>query len=396
MNLNVFNAVVLGALLFLQKSALTQKQSASGLRYDFVISNVLLFDGSSFKPNQFVGIKDGRIEAVFSSTTPVVVTQLTVDGRGKTLLPGLINAHVHTLNQKEKLAEAAQAGVLTVLDLFTPFPDLLRPLRDSARYASFFGAGICATAAGGHGTQFGAAIPTVDRPENAGDFIKARVYDKVDFVKIILERGGNGQLPTLSDLSLYNLVSEAQKQNLKTVVHVSRFEDALKAFNAGANGLAHFWYRDSVAVSDSSLALMKRRPFFVIATLLVKAKMMESWQKQGRPVNWLNMEASAREIYRLHKAGISVLAGTDPPNVNINFGTDLYKELWWLRRGGFSVAETLATATSAPAKAFGLMDRGRIEKGLRADLLLLEGDVRTTNFENWNVAGVWKGGVRIR
>ena len=67
-------------------------------------------------------------------------------------------------------------------------------------------------------------------------------------------------------------------------------------------------------------------------------------------------------------------AGTDAPNSGTAHGASLHGELQLLVEAGLTPTEALAAATSAPAAAFHLTDRGRIAPGLRADLVLVEGD----------------------
>ena len=85
--------------------------------------------------------------------------------------------------------------------------------------------------------------------------------------------------------------------------------------------------------------------------------------------------ANAMEtVRRLHDAGIDLLAGTDAGNPGTAHGASLHGELALLVRAGLTPTEALRAATSRPASRFGLKDRGRIAPGLRADLLLVDGD----------------------
>jgi len=76
-------------------------------------------------------------------------------------------------------------------------------------------------------------------------------------------------------------------------------------------------------------------------------------------------------------------------------GASLHGELALLVRAGLTPTEALAAATSVPARAFGLADRGRIAPGLRADLLLVRGDPTRDVTATRDIVGVWKAGVRI-
>ena len=109
--------------------------------------------------------------------------------------------------------------------------------------------------------------------------------------------------------------------------------------------------------------------------------------------------AHSREtVAALHRAGVPILAGTDAnetPGVPFNpmFGDSLHHELELLVEAGLSTIDALRAATSLPAQHFGLIDRGIIKPGYRADLVLIDGnpleDIRATR----QIRRVWCGGI---
>ena len=90
-----------------------------------------------------------------------------------------------------------------------------------------------------------------------------------------------------------------------------------------------------------------------------------------------------------------ILAGTDAPNPGTAHGVALHRELALLVRAGLTPTEALTAATAGPARAFGLDDRGRIAPGLRADLLLVDGDPTRDITATRQIAAIWKGGVPV-
>ena len=113
-----------------------------------------------------VVVADGRIASVGDAPAPTGVQ--TIDGAGKTLLPGLIDAHVHAFDQNA-LRDALRFGVTTELDMFTAiaFAAERKAARDSldqTDMADLYSAGTLVTSEGGHGTQYGLPIPTIDDP----------------------------------------------------------------------------------------------------------------------------------------------------------------------------------------------------------------------------------------
>jgi hypothetical protein len=98
----------------------------------------------------------------------------------------------------------------------------------------------------------------------------------------------------------------------------------------------------------------------------------------------------------LHDAGVPILAGTDAPNPGTAHGASLHRELELLVQAGLSPVEALRAATSSAARAFRLVDRGRIARGLRADVVLVDGDPTTDIRKTRAVVGVWKEGRRYK
>ena len=90
---------------------------------------------------------------------------------------------------------------------------------------------------------------------------------------------------------------------------------------------------------------------------------------------------------------MTILAGTDAPAPGLAHGPSLHRELELLVRSGLTPLEALAAATSEPARIFGFHDRGRIAVGLRADLVLVDGDPTADVTATRKIVGVWKLGV---
>src|SRR5690606_36937634 len=114
-----------------------------------------------------------------------------IDGNGMTLLPGFIDAHVHTFTPF-MLQQALVFGVTTVLDMFSDeaFATEMRQEQADglASYrADFLSSGTLATAPGGHGTQFGITIDTLTSPDEAAAWVQDRVDAGADYIKLVIE-----------------------------------------------------------------------------------------------------------------------------------------------------------------------------------------------------------------
>lgn len=108
-----------------------------------------------------------------------------------------------------------------------------------------------------------------------------------------------------------------------------------------------------------------------------------------------NCSYALSAVKQLAAANVPILAGTDALNPAVIHGASLHRELELLVEAGLSPQAALAAATSTPAAQFGLHDRGRIAPGLRADLVLVDGDPTQDVRRTRAIAGVWKRGVPV-
>jgi imidazolonepropionase-like amidohydrolase len=377
-----------------------------------------VFDGKDVIEKASVLVRDGKIENVAVAMKIPAGAQV-IDGKGRTLLPGLIDSHTHIYGSG--LQQSVQFGVSTDIDMFTSV-ELVKAMKDqhaagpNPGRADLFSSGTLATVPGGHGTEYGLAIPTLTKPEEAQAFVDARIAEGSEFIKIIYSHGW--KFPSLDRPTLAALITAAHKRKKLAAVHIDNLRDATDAIECGADILAHAWYDHEPA--EALMALARKRHIILIPTLTVinsicglKPGSALSRDAQLEPLldpaalsglqrEFPNVEASeenfarAQRITRLFKKNkLLVLAGTDAPNPGTAYGASLHQELEFLVQCGFSPAEALNAATALPAKVFGLADRGRIAKGLRADLLLVEGNPLADIKNTRRIAGIWKEGVEL-
>jgi hypothetical protein len=284
-----------------------------------------------------------------------------------------------------------------------------------------FSAGTLATAAGGHGTENGMPIPTLAKPEEAQAWVDARIAEGSHFIKIIVEPGRAGHvIPTLDIATVTALVQAAHGRGKQAVVHTSTLADARAALQAGADGLVHLFNGD--AISDAELQafvqLARQRKAFVVPTfsvlesiaglseqdvlddarltaLLDKEQMKALHDKYGKEAKPQRLLVPKAVTAALQKAGVPLLVGTDAGNAGTQYGVSVHHELLALTQAGLTPLQALTAATSAPAKAFRLTDRGRVAKGYKADLLLVEGDPSQDITATRNIVEVWKDGAPV-
>src|SRR5262249_52350013 len=190
-----------------------------------LIRDVRVFDGNRTMEHRSVLVANGKIIGIFGANRAAHTQGEVIDGRGKTLLPGLIDSHVHVADENS-LRQALTLGVTTVLDMFTSEERLKMMKRvereDPLDMADVRTAGIGATAQNGHPTEMGGPpFPTVSSPREAQAFVDARLEQGSDFIKIIYDDLSLRQkVPMLDRETLGALVDSAHRRGKLVVVHV--------------------------------------------------------------------------------------------------------------------------------------------------------------------------------
>ena len=387
--------------------------------HSFVIRGARVFDGHKVLENTDVLVEAGKIKAV-GKNLKVPSGVKSVDAAGDTLLPGLIDSHTHAFGNA--LKEAEIFGVTTELDMFTDVKFMQQIKKEQAEgkdldLADLRSAGTLATAPGGHGTEYGIPIPTLSSPAEAQPWVDARIAEGSDYIKIVIDDASayGGHRPTLNQETLKAIVDAAHKRGKLAVVHIGTQQDARHAIDAGADGLAHL-FADSVPATDFA-AFVASHHTFVIPTLDVLESVSgtpsgESLTTDSRLDPYLTVDDisnlkksfpkfstapsekyAEQTVAELKADHVRILAGTDAPNPGTSHGASIHRELELLVRSGLTPLEALAAATSTPAAAFHLDDRGVIAPGKRADLLLVKGDPTHDITVTRDIVSVWKLGM---
>ena len=413
----VFSAALLSAALVHGIRAEPQSDS------DFALTSVDVFDGETMHQRVTLLVRDGKVAALGADVS-VPEDMKVIDAAGHTLLPGLIDAHVHTFGQAR--SDALRFGVTTMLDMFTS-PQMLPGAREQREQfsatdqADLYSAGMLATAEGGHGTQFGVPVEPVNGPDDAAGWVQERIAEGSDYIKIIVEDGsthGGRNIPTLDAATVRALVEAAHDNGLMALAHVSTLADAIMTVEAGVNGLVHVFH-DQPA-SDEFLDLAVERDLFVVPTAIVFGAMIgavdssdliehpelggllsaEQRQTLGQARQGSDSAAATWQtvkdnISALHETGIPLLAGSDAPNPGTAHGISLHRELEVLVAAGLDEIEALQAATATPARHFDLAGRGCLEPGCRADMLLVKGDPLEDITATRRIDRVWKNGLPV-
>lgn len=400
-----------------------------------VFQHVRIFDGARMLAADTIVAHEGVVAAVGTgSDLAIPAGAEVIEGTGLTVLPGFIDAHTHIMSPAA-LRQALIFGVTTELDMFTDWR-LARQLKaqqaagEGQDMADLRSAGTAVTAPGGHGTQFGPSIPTISGPDEAQEFVDARLAEGSNYIKIMYEDGSTTgrSFYVLSRTTLEAVVAAAHRRGKLAIVHVSAYHRAREAIGAGADALAHV-FQDTPADPEFGRFVAEHGAFVVPTLTVLKsvsgtpdgaALLADSWimpylspadarqlqatfapggphtydapETHDRRVDYTVAEAALRQ---LAAAGVPILAGTDASMPGTTHGASLHREMELLVQAGLPPLAALTAATSVPARAFGLVDRGRIAAGMRADLVLVEGDPSQDILATRHIRGVWKRGIAV-
>ena len=426
MNRNIVIAIVCGLVLVGAGVAGTRSGGTAPLTHtqeprEFVIRDVRVFDGEKTIPRTSVHVRDGLILDVGGSMPSGVKS---IAGGGKTLLPGLIDAHTHAYG--DALDRALVFGVTTELDMFTDHRMAATMRREqqqpdgALRRADLFSAGTLVTSPKGHGTEYAVQIPTLASANEAQAFVDARIAEGSDYIKIVYDDGASYgmQMPTIDRAVLAAAIVAARTRGKLAVIHIGSRQGAEDAIAAAASGLVHI-FADAPADAGFVRQVVAARAF-VTPTLsvtesttgvasgqsLVKDGRLSSFitatertslegRFPNRPGSKQNLAFALAATKMLFDAGVPILAGTDAPNPGTAHGLSIHRELELLVAAGLPTEAALRAASSVPARVYALKDRGRIAPGLRADLVLVNGDATTDITATRDIVSVWKRGVRL-
>jgi imidazolonepropionase-like amidohydrolase len=324
-----------------------------------------------------------------------------LDLSGKTILPGLIDAHVHLVLdaspdpfgqiKDEPPARSAlriaaharrtlRAGITTVRDLgdrgFAAFEvrnAIASGLIPGPRMVCA-GHLICMT--GGHGWMLGREADGVDGVRRAA---REQLKAGADVVKLMATGGvlTPGTQPGATQLTREELeagVGEAHRAGRKAAAHAQGAEGIRNAVRAGVDSVEHGIY-----LTDEIIETMLERGTYLVPTMAALAGIVEHGEGSGIPRSAVEKanavrDAHAQSVAKAAKAGVKIAMGTDA-GTPFNGHGDNACELALLVRHGLSAGEAIVAATSSAADLLGVgKEVGSISAGKVADLLVVDGD----------------------
>ncbi|KAF3035323.1 hypothetical protein E8E12_005422 [Didymella heteroderae] len=406
----------------------------------FVLRNVRVFTGEGTIEQGYVLVEDGKIKSVGSiSTFPMHEQSIkTYSKPGHTVLPGLIDCHIHADNaDPEALPQALRFGVTTVCDMQNELPNVLKLKQQTQEpdTASYKTAGQAAT------IENGWPIPVIlahdKSPETLASIAtwpkltdRQSVIDYLDwtsremgpdYIKLMHESGTimGMKLDKPSTELQQIIIEESRKRGYLTVAHAMCLQDTLDMLHAGVNGLTHTFC--DKPPTDALIAAYKKNNAWCNPTLVAigslttegaalqhqfahdpRVQHLISDDKRGNMCACMSFarghgkaEHAYASVKALREAGIDILCGSDAagPAKGTAFGLSMHHELsLFVNEVGMSPEEALKSATSLTARRFGFDDRGLLEEGRNADLLLVEGNPLEKIDDMLNIRGVWREG----
>jgi imidazolonepropionase-like amidohydrolase len=366
------------------------------------IVGATVFDATGAAPRVAnVLIRDGRIAAV-GADVAAPVGSTTIDGRGKALTPGFFDLHTHwtpngTPNQTPAIATAyVQAGVTTLNDFHQP-PEAFAPRRRWLSQLASPHVNLTArmSTPGGHGADWADTATTkwVNTPDAARKAVRDLLPYEPDLIKAFADgwRYGFSADNTSMDVgTLSALVDEAHKNDLKVVTHTVTVERGKVAARAKVDVIVHSL--QDRPVDQETIDLMLASGTAYAPTLAVYEPVKPGQSPPDDLNNPRFVQSNAKFQYALqntkafHDAGILIALGTDAGMPGTLHGFSTLHEMELMVQAGLTPVEALMVGTANSARAMGVLDdRGTIEVGKRADLVLLDGapwtnisDVRKT------------------
>lgn len=360
-----------------------------------------LINGTGEAPieNAYFVVEDKKITKVgngdyLNSLDGLEVVDLT----RKTVMPGLINSHVHitmepigdpvSLMTNESHAKTTLRGVANLkkhlLSGTTYFRDLGAPggldftLRDAVNEGlidgpQFLTAGKCLTMTGGHGWFIGREADGVDELMKAA---REQLKAGADVIKImatggVMTKGVEPGSPQLSMEEMKSAVKEAHKAGKKTATHAQGTEGIKNAILAGIDSVEH-----GIFLDDEVIQLMVEKGVYLVPTLVAPYFIVENGVEAGIPQYAVDkakyvMKYHMDSFTKAYKAGVKIAMGTDA-GTPFNLHSDAPHELKLMVQCGMSPMEALVASTKSSADLLGILDNyGTLEEGKFADFLVL-------------------------
>lgn len=341
-------------------------------------------DGNVIENGSFI-VADGRFTAVGTTgslTLPQGAT--TIDLGGATVMPTLIDGHVHLGTTREALQEdlrkRATYGVSAAFGMGMDADAVSLQVRDEAApgLALYRSAGRGITAPEPGRTEVPHWVTTEDEARAA---VRAEAARGVDIIKIWVD-DRNGQYQRLTPALFGAIIDEAHANDLRVTAHIFGLQDAKDLLSAGIDAFAHGVREQDIDdafvqqfLSRPEVVLVPNLPARGVATDLewlrgtIPDEQLQQLQNApiGQQATLDAFGIQARNLKRLSDAGVRVAMGTDG---NVPWGPHI--EMEDMVAAGMSPLDVITSATSVSAAYLQLDDRGTLAPGMVADFMVLD------------------------
>ncbi|TIC95516.1 hypothetical protein CH35J_008581 [Colletotrichum higginsianum] len=390
-----------------------------------LIQNVRVFDSETIlEPGNVVFTRSaGNIQNYMADDSDAETSDFVIDGRGCTLIPGLIDVYANVKGANAALGMYASLGVTTILDMSSTTQQC-QAMRVYAAgrtgISSFLTCGTEPSPARGYQPQLYDSPDSyiIRTREDAVAYVslKSSGPDSSDFIKVSVD-------PESFDDDILKTLADAAHAHGKLIIARTAGKASYeRALRAGFDVFAHAPLDapiDTVlarrmaaknAIFVPTLTMMRRRALTndptADNTTTEPSHSFDRTTANRDPVERPRTDVvpggsydhATQSVRTLHEAGVTICAGTTANPVlgsQIPFGDSLHEELRLLVEAGMPVIHALRSATCVAATAFRLSDRGIVRGGLRADLVLVEGNPLEDITATRKIRKVWIRGEEI-
>jgi imidazolonepropionase-like amidohydrolase len=392
-----------------------------------------VIDGVADRPllERTVVVDGQKITSIEAGYRTASAGDRVIDLRNGTLMPGLMDMHVHLTSEysrtaeldrfKKEAADVAFDSVVyaerTLLAGFTTVRDLGDSFRASIALRNainagkvkgprIFAAGKSVATTGGHadptngwasflGTVRGPEDGVANGLEQAAQAVRQRYKDGSDVIKItatggVLSVAKSGHNPQFTEEEIRAIVATARDYGFTVAAHAHGAEGLKRAVRGGVDTVEHGTFMD-----DEAIQLMKKHGTFYVPTIIAGRWVYEQAQDPGffpelvRPKALQVGPQIQATFAKAYKAGVNILFGTD---AGVPAHGQNAREFQLMVEAGMPAMEAIKAATSAPAKFLGI-ELGIVASGKGADLVAVPGDPLTDITSMQRVNFVMKDGV---
>ncbi|MFS0749342.1 amidohydrolase family protein [Oceanobacillus sp. 1P07AA] len=381
-----------------------------------LIKNGLFIDGNGGEPQKdtIVVVKDNQIAYVGPETAySISGEEQVVDAQGGTILPGMIDTHVHMMMEFSPVAERLEtpfsfmyyqaakylettlkAGITSVRDALGTDLGVKKAVEEGLISGPRLQLSINAlTITGGHGDGYTVSGREVDllpsdypgMPNGKCDGVeevrkktREMLRAGAEVIKVhatggVLSATDHPEFTQFSEEELETIVEEGRfRKGVKVMAHAQGAEGIKNAVRAGVHSIEH-----GIFLDDEVIDMMIEKGTFLVPTLLAPVAVLETAKETGMPETAVQKSKEVIEIHKAsiakaHKAGVKIAMGTDAGVMK--HGTNL-RELGLMTEAGMTPMEAITASTKTAAECLGWEDKvGTIEEGKLADIIIVKGN----------------------